>query len=117
MKLPRTPSFRLDGRTALVFGASSGIGLGAAMALAEAGAHVVCAARGADRLNEAVAAMREAGLVAEAAVLDIADIDAVRAAVSGLGRLDVMAVYGRGDASCTNSRRSRTFCTPVSTGK
>ena len=44
MKLPKTPSFRLDGKKALVTGASSGIGLGGAMALAEAGAHVVMAA-------------------------------------------------------------------------
>jgi NAD(P)-dependent dehydrogenase (short-subunit alcohol dehydrogenase family) len=41
MTLPRTPSFRLDGRRALVAGASSGIGLAAAVALAEQGAHVV----------------------------------------------------------------------------
>ena len=45
MKLPRTPSFRLDGRRALVTGASSGIGLGCAAALAELGASVVLAAR------------------------------------------------------------------------
>ncbi|KUF10824.1 SDR family NAD(P)-dependent oxidoreductase [Pseudoponticoccus marisrubri] len=79
MDLPRTPSFRLDGRRALVTGASSGIGLGAAVALAEAGAHVVCAARGAERLEQAVAAMTEAGLSAEAHVLDVADTAAVRA--------------------------------------
>ena len=51
MDLPRTPSFRLDGRRALVAGASSGIGLGCAAALAEAGAQVVAgrAARGGAR--------------------------------------------------------------------
>lgn len=90
MELPRTPSFRLDGRTALVFGASSGIGLGAAMALAEAGARVICAARRAERLNEAVAAIRHAGCDAEALVLDIADTAAVAKAIGGLDRLDVM---------------------------
>jgi NAD(P)-dependent dehydrogenase (short-subunit alcohol dehydrogenase family) len=90
MELPRTPSFRLDGRTAMVFGASSGIGLGAAMALAEAGAGVICAARGAERLNEAVAAIRQTGFDAEAMVLDIADTDAVAAAIAGLDRLDAM---------------------------
>ena len=37
MQLPKTPSFRLDGRRALVAGASSGIGMGCAVALAEAG--------------------------------------------------------------------------------
>ncbi|MFW5834671.1 MAG: SDR family NAD(P)-dependent oxidoreductase, partial [Pseudomonadota bacterium] len=45
MKLPALPSFRLDGRRALVTGASSGIGLGAAVALAESGAHVTLVAR------------------------------------------------------------------------
>ena len=80
MKLPRTPSLRLDGRRALVTGASSGIGLGAACALAEAGAHVVCAARRADVLDEAVEAMRAEGWSAEAQPLDVADVEAVRAA-------------------------------------
>ena len=45
MILPKTPSFRLDGKRALVTGASSGIGLGAAAALASAGAEVWCVAR------------------------------------------------------------------------
>ncbi|MCP5001558.1 MAG: SDR family oxidoreductase [Hyphomicrobiales bacterium] len=79
--LPSTPSFRLDGRRALVTGASSGIGLGCAVALAEVGAHVVCAARGADRLHSAVSAMVDAGLSAEALVLDIGDIDAMHGAL------------------------------------
>ncbi len=78
MELPRTPSFRLDGTRALVTGASSGIGLGAAVALAEAGARVICAARGAARLAEAVAAMQAAGFHAEARGLDVADEQAVR---------------------------------------
>ena len=55
MSLPTTPSFRLDGKTALVAGASSGIGLGCAVALAEAGAEVTLAARRADVLEQAVA--------------------------------------------------------------
>jgi NAD(P)-dependent dehydrogenase (short-subunit alcohol dehydrogenase family) len=81
--LPRTPSFRLDGRRALVAGASSGIGLGCAVALAEQGAHVVCAARGADRLAEAVAEMRAAGFSVEGMALDIADVEAMRGALAG----------------------------------
>ena len=89
MKLPRTPSFRLDGRRALVAGASSGIGLGSAVALGEAGAHVICAARGAERLDEAVSALRSAGLSAEALRLDVTDVAALAAAFSRLGALDV----------------------------
>lgn len=78
--LPRTPSFDLTGKRALVTGASSGIGLGCAVALAEAGAHVICAARRADVLQDAVNAMRGAGWSAEALTLDQSDVDAVNAA-------------------------------------
>lgn len=89
MKLPRTPSFRLDGRRALVAGASSGIGLGAASALAEAGAHVICAARKVDQLNAVVASIRAQGGKAEALPFDITDTAAVAAAVSDLRDLHI----------------------------
>ena len=45
MQLPTMPSFSLKGRTALVVGASSGIGTACAVALAEYGAKVTVAAR------------------------------------------------------------------------
>lgn len=79
MTIPRTPSFRLDGKRALVAGASSGIGFGCAAALAEAGAHVVLSARSAERLAEAVDRIRAEGLSAEALVLDIADVGSTEA--------------------------------------
>lgn len=79
--LPRTPSFDLTGQSALVTGASSGIGLGCAVALAQAGAHVVCAARGAERLQQAVADIQAAGYSAEALVLDQSDLGALEAAL------------------------------------
>jgi len=78
--LPRTPSFDLSGKRALVTGASSGIGLGCAVALAEAGAHVVCAARRADVLGDAVDAMKAAGFSAEPLQMDQTDVSAVNAA-------------------------------------
>lgn len=88
--LPRTPSFRLDGKTALVTGASSGIGLACAAALAEAGAHVVCVARGAARLEETVAALKAEGRSAEGLVLDITDLDAMTKALAGREAFDVV---------------------------
>ena len=90
MKLPSTPSFRLDNRRALVAGASSGIGLGCAVALAEAGAEVTLAARRLEPLEEAVAALREAGHKAEAMVLDITDLNAVKTQLSACEPFDVM---------------------------
>ncbi len=90
MQLPHTPSFRLDGRRALVAGASSGIGLACAVALAQAGADVVLAARDERRLGEAVRAMREEELAARALRLDVADVEATAAAVAAHGPFDVL---------------------------
>ncbi|MGP9679923.1 SDR family NAD(P)-dependent oxidoreductase [Halomonas sp. AOP27-A1-41] len=77
MKLPQTPNQRLDGKRALVTGASQGIGLAAACALAQAGANVTLLARGKQTLNEAVAALQNAGHNAEALALDVGDQTAV----------------------------------------
>jgi NAD(P)-dependent dehydrogenase (short-subunit alcohol dehydrogenase family) len=83
MDLPATPSFRLDGRRALVTGAGRGIGLAAAAALAQAGAHVTLAARTKGEVDEAAATIRARGQQAEALVLDVTDIDAARRAIAG----------------------------------
>jgi NAD(P)-dependent dehydrogenase (short-subunit alcohol dehydrogenase family) len=80
--LTSTPSFRLDGKRALVTGAGRGIGLTAAAALADAGAHVTLAARTAKEIEDAAAAIRARGQQAEALTLDVTDIDAVRAALA-----------------------------------
>ena len=88
--LPRSPSFRLDDRRALVTGASSGIGLGCAVALAEAGAEVTLTARGADRLEAVVAQMTDAGLTARALPLDAADVEATAAAIAEHGPFDIL---------------------------
>jgi NAD(P)-dependent dehydrogenase (short-subunit alcohol dehydrogenase family) len=85
MLLPRTPSYRLDGRRALVTGASSGIGLGCAVALAEAGAHLVLAARSPDTLADAVEALRAEGFSAEGLILDVTDVEATQAKVGEHG--------------------------------
>ena len=80
--LPETPSFRLDGRRALVTGAGRGIGLAAAAALAGAGASVTLAARTGDEVEAAAEAFRGRGGQADALVLDIADSAAVQAAIA-----------------------------------
>lgn len=77
--LPRMPAFRLDGRRAVVTGAGRGIGLGAAAALAEAGARVTLVARTASEIEAGAAAIRAAGHHADAATLDITDLEAVAA--------------------------------------
>ena len=88
-------TMRLDGRTALVTGASRGIGRQAALTMAAAGATVVLAARSAEDLEEVAAAARDAGapdaLVAVTDVLDEAAVQAtVAGAVEATGRLDVL---------------------------
>jgi 2-deoxy-D-gluconate 3-dehydrogenase len=90
MTLPRTPSFRLDGKRALVTGASRGIGLGCAVALAEAGAHVILVARGQGALTDAVAELTAAGLSAEGHALDVTDRGAVAALLDRVGPVDIL---------------------------
>jgi NAD(P)-dependent dehydrogenase (short-subunit alcohol dehydrogenase family) len=90
MKLPRTPSFRLDGRRALVTGASSGIGLGAAAALAEAGAEVTLVARRVAELEQVQYAIQSSGGRAEVLALDITDLAATAAALAARQPFDVL---------------------------
>lgn len=90
MTFPRTPSFRLDGRRALVAGASSGIGRGCAVALAEAGAEVTLLARSADRLEDLAAEMRAEGWSVATLAQDVTDIAVTEAAVAEHGPFDIL---------------------------
>ncbi|MCC1493759.1 SDR family NAD(P)-dependent oxidoreductase [Cognatishimia sp. F0-27] len=90
MSLPKTPSFRLDGRRALVAGASSGIGLGCAVALARAGAHVTLAARRIEALQALADALRAEGCEADAMAMDVADVEATAASVASAGPFDIL---------------------------
>lgn len=89
-KLPRTPSFQLNGKRALVTGASRGIGLGGAMALAEHGAHVVMAARNLEEIGTAAQQVRDAGYSAEGISLDVGDYDAMVSSVRQYGPFDIL---------------------------
>lgn len=89
MTLPKTPSLRIDGKRALVAGGSSGIGLGAAVALAEAGAHVIIMARRSSQIDDIVRQMRDAELSAEGIVGDISDTTAMAKTIDSLRPLDV----------------------------
>jgi NAD(P)-dependent dehydrogenase (short-subunit alcohol dehydrogenase family) len=89
-QLPVTPSFRLDGKRALVTGAGRGIGLAAAAALADAGAHVTLVARGKDEIEAAAHEIGKRGGKAAAAALDVTDIEAVRTFVSKAEPFDIL---------------------------
>jgi NAD(P)-dependent dehydrogenase (short-subunit alcohol dehydrogenase family) len=88
--LAKTPSFRLDGKRALVTGGGRGIGLAAASALAQAGAHVTLAARTKSEIDAAAQAIRARGDKADALQLDVTDVDAVRRAVAAAEPFDVL---------------------------
>jgi NAD(P)-dependent dehydrogenase (short-subunit alcohol dehydrogenase family) len=78
------PNFRLEGRTALVTGASSGLGRHFARTLAAAGAAVAVAARRVDKLESLVAEIAAEGGSAHAVALDVSDVQSVRVAFDAI---------------------------------
>jgi NAD(P)-dependent dehydrogenase (short-subunit alcohol dehydrogenase family) len=90
LNLPAAPSFRLDGRRALVTGGGRGIGLAAASVLADAGAHVTLVSRTASEIEAAAEAIRGRGQRAEALVLDVTDLPAVQEAIARAEPYDIL---------------------------
>jgi len=88
--LPSAPSFRLDGKRALVTGAGRGIGLAAASVLADAGAHVTLLARTREEIEAAAAAIGGRRQMAETLVLDVTDLSVMQAAIARAAAFNIL---------------------------
>lgn len=90
MDFPHCPGFDLTGKRALVVGASSGIGLACAAALAQHGAEVTLAARSTNKLNDICEAMTERDWLVSALTLDVTKIEQTASAVKKAGPFDIL---------------------------
>lgn len=90
----------LRGKTALIAGASRGIGLAIAQAIAGAGAHTILASRSLDKLQKNAEELRGKGLSADAIAFDMADRQSIDALASQLPEIDILV-----NVSGTNVRR------------
>lgn len=89
-----TPTFRLDGRLALITGSSSGIGFALARGLGQAGAALVLNGRNSARLEQAAGILRGEGFQVHTRDFDVTQAGAVRAAIedieAGIGAIDIL---------------------------
>jgi NAD(P)-dependent dehydrogenase (short-subunit alcohol dehydrogenase family) len=92
------PTHPMSGKVALVTGASRGIGAAIGAALADAGAHVVLAARDTDALSRRVEAIISSGGQATAMPVDVSDEDSVKNLLVGINER-----FGRLDAAVNNA--------------
>ena len=90
MNLPQTPSFSLANKNALVVGASSGIGLACAVALADYGAKVTLAARRTKNIKELAEKLNKKGCDASILDLDISDLENIEENLLSKGPYDVL---------------------------
>jgi gluconate 5-dehydrogenase len=88
------PTFRLDGRLALITGSSSGIGFALARGLGQAGAALVLNGRNSARLEQAAGILRGEGFQVHTRDFDVTQAGAVRAAIedieAGIGAIDIL---------------------------
>jgi gluconate 5-dehydrogenase len=84
--MPILDTFKLGGKVALVTGSSQGIGLAIARGLGEAGARVIINGRDANKVDQAVAALKRDGLDVHASAFDVTKPDAVEAAIATIER-------------------------------
>jgi NAD(P)-dependent dehydrogenase (short-subunit alcohol dehydrogenase family) len=89
-ELPIMPSFRLDGRRALVTGAGRGIGAAIAAALSQAGAEVQLIARSRAEIEQVAASLRRRGGQAEAITLDVTDSNKVHCVLGTQPAYDIL---------------------------
>ena len=90
MNYPKLPSFRLDGKRALVTGAGRGIGMGASIALAESGANVTLVSRTEKELKDLTDHINNEGFKASYEVLDVNNDDEVSAFINNAEPFDIL---------------------------
>ena len=90
MTLMSPPSFRLDGKHALITGGGRGIGAAAADIFAQAGAAVTLCARSLGEVEARAYEIRQAGFEAEAFALDVGDIKAMQGEIAARGPFDIL---------------------------
>ena len=105
MSLPKTPSFSLTGKRALVVGASSGIGKACAVALAEYGASVTLGARRLNQLSDLMADMKQNRWSVNIQQMDVTNIEEMHNIISSVDPFDIL-VNSAGLAKHKNSLKT-----------
>ena len=90
MNYPKLPSFRLDGKNALITGAGRGIGMGASIALAESGANVTLVSRTEKELKDLTDHINSQGFKASYEVLDVNNEDEVSNFINNAEPFDIL---------------------------
>ena len=90
MNYPKLPSFRLDGKKALITGAGRGIGMGASIALAESGANVTLVSRTDKELKDLTDHINSQGFTASYEVLDVNKEDEVLNFINNAEPFDIL---------------------------